>query len=95
MDMRVATSYDVYSVYNAKNTSGAKKTEKSGASESRKDVFSLSTQAEDYQTVRKVLVNVPDVRADRISQVKAKLASGGYQASASNIAAKILQELED
>lgn len=94
MDIRVANTYNAYSVYNNK-TNAVKLGDKNAKADARKDAFTLSTLAEDYQAVRKVLVNVPDVRADRISQVIAKLESAGYQVSASEIADKILQDLDN
>ncbi|MDR1665038.1 MAG: flagellar biosynthesis anti-sigma factor FlgM [Clostridiales bacterium] len=94
MDIRAANVYNAYSVYNTKNTPRAKEVERSGKSGAVKDEFSLSNQAGDYQTVRKVLVNIPDVRMDRVNQVKAKIEAGAYHVSASDVADKILQGIE-
>ncbi|MCL2709098.1 MAG: flagellar biosynthesis anti-sigma factor FlgM, partial [Defluviitaleaceae bacterium] len=80
--------------YGTGNATNSKKPGLTDESEKSRDVISLSTKAEDFQAVRKVLVNVPDVRADRISQVVAKLESGSYRVDSSDVAAKILQGAE-
>ena len=95
MDLRVSNAYGAFSVYNVSSTAGASKTERTGRTEKTKDIFSLSTQAEDYQVARKALANVPDVRTDRINQIKSRIDSGEYQVTAFDIASKILQGLDD
>jgi negative regulator of flagellin synthesis FlgM len=91
MDIRVANAYNIYGVYSTKSASGIKKAESAAKSEKTRDQFSLSSEAGDYQAVRKVLAGIPDVRTDRVNQVKAKIESGTYPVTASDVAAKILQ----
>jgi negative regulator of flagellin synthesis FlgM len=91
MDIRVANAYTTYSVYNTKNTTAVKKTENAAKNEKTRDEFLLSHQAGDYQAARNVLTNLPDVRTDRINQVKAKIDAGAYNVGAAEVASKILQ----
>ena len=95
MDLRVSNAYGAFSVYSVNNAHSASKVERTNKTGKSKDVFSLSTQAEDYQAVRKALANVPDVRTDRINQIKSRIDSGEYQVTAFDIASKILQGLDD
>lgn len=95
MDMRVANIYNVYGAYNAKNASGTKKADYAGKADENKDSFTLSLKAEDYQTVRKALADVPDIRSDRVEAIKARIEANSYHVSAGDIAAKMLKGLDE
>jgi negative regulator of flagellin synthesis FlgM len=94
MDMRIAGVYNAYSVNNASGTGGAKKTERGSKLEAGKDIFSLSAQAGVFQVAKKAIAALPEIRTDKVNQIKAKIASGDYQVSASDIAAKIVSDSE-
>lgn len=95
MDLRIANVYSAYGAYNAKNTSGVKKADQTGRTGDHKDSFSLSMKAEDYQTVRKALADVPDIRGDKVDQIKARIEANAYHVNASDIAAKLLKKSDE
>ena len=91
MDMRVAGVNNAYGVYSTSKTNGGKKADGGLKSDSTKDSILLSESAEDYQSVRNALMNVPDYRADLVAKFKARVDSGNYNVPASDVADKILQ----
>lgn len=91
MDMRIANAYNTFSVYNVKNTPAAKKQAQQERVNSASDSFTLSDKVADYQTVRKAVAAVPDVREDKVAYFKSRLAEGNYDIDGKDIAAKLFQ----
>jgi flagellar biosynthesis anti-sigma factor FlgM len=56
------------------------------------DEVSVSEEAGSILKARQAYDNLPDVRADRIAEIQAKLAKGTYQLDDSKIADAILRE---
>lgn len=54
------------------------------------DKVSLSAKAQEAQKVREAVKRAPDVRAEKVSKVKAALDEGKYEPSAEQIAEKML-----
>jgi len=93
MDIKITNTASVYGLYNANGPQGAKKAGNASKAEPGKDEFFLSTQGVDYHAARKILASLPDVRADRVNQVMDKINAGAGEASASEIADKILSSI--
>lgn len=72
----------------------ANEKENSVAAES--DAVSISEKGKDVSEMTRTLKEMPDVRADKIADLKARIASGTYNISGRDIAAKIINTaLED
>lgn len=95
MDIRVANTYNAYSVFNAKNTPGAKKAERTAKAGENRDQFTLSGAAGDYQTVRKALAGIPDIRSDKVNAIKARIEANTYHVDAGDVAAKMLNGIDE
>jgi negative regulator of flagellin synthesis FlgM len=87
MDVKISNVYNAYNIYN--NNIGNVKTDKAGNA-AKKDSFSISAQAEEYQMARKALANTPDVREDKITQLSAQVSANNYNVDANAIAESIL-----
>ena len=61
------------------------------ASESRTDTLSISSQSEKLQVAIASLDNVPDIRQERVEQLRNSINSGDYQVNAQNTADKLIQ----
>lgn len=61
-------------------------------SSDREDSFELSSATQEFLRVRKLADAVPDVRHDRVEQLKQQIAEGTYHVLASDIAEAILDE---
>lgn len=52
----------------------------------------LSSRAKDFQKVREVLKKTPEVREEKVSELKAKIANGTYQVKSKDVAEKMVNE---
>jgi len=82
----------VYTPYEVLNTTKAASVEKPKKTENRRDEVDLSSQAKDYQFLTKILADVPDVREDVVSEVKARYDSADYGVSSDDIALKLVNK---
>ncbi len=57
---------------------------------SQKDDFTISQQAQDLQTANNIARNTPDVRENKVDEIKELIKSGNYEVDLSKIADKIL-----
>ena len=82
---------DAYNqISNYYNVNSKKTTAKASVKTGTTDQVSFSSLGKDMQTAKAALANTPDVRADKVAEYKAKLASGTYQVSGESFADKIL-----
>ncbi len=58
---------------------------------SKKDELKLSTEAKEFQTAMKALKNVPDVRKDKVEDIRQRITSGTYNISSRQIAKKMIE----
>jgi negative regulator of flagellin synthesis FlgM len=52
----------------------------------------LSAKAQEFQRIRQLLDQVPDVREGKVQELKAQIESGNYKVDAGKIATKMLGE---
>ncbi|HEX2999136.1 MAG TPA: flagellar biosynthesis anti-sigma factor FlgM [Armatimonadota bacterium] len=57
----------------------------------QEDAVTLSPRAKEVQKVKQYLAAQPDVREDKVAEIRARLESGEYQVSAQELAERILQ----
>ena len=60
---------------------------------SGKDELSISGAGKDFQTVLKTLRDVPEIREDKVKELKDKISSGTYNPSGKQIADKIVDSI--
>lgn len=56
------------------------------------DDVKISSVGKDFAFAMNAVKNTPDIRMDRVNEISAKIASGEYNVSGDDIAAKILGE---
>ena len=66
---------------------------KTGRQEDLKDTVAISDKAQDYQSVRIALANVPDVREELVAAIKMKYEANKNVVSASEIADKLIDKI--
>jgi negative regulator of flagellin synthesis FlgM len=59
----------------------------------RKDRVSLSPQAKELLNAQRALAAMPDVRAEKVDEIKARIADGSYRIDSEKIAAKMIQQV--
>lgn len=62
---------------------------------SKKDVISISTVGKEYQVALKALKDIPDIRADKVYNIKEQYASGSYNVKGNEIADKLVKSFID
>jgi negative regulator of flagellin synthesis FlgM len=58
----------------------------------RKDRVSLSPQAKELLNAQRALAAIPDVRAEEVEKIKARIADGSYRIESDKIAAKMIRQ---
>lgn len=82
-----ATLVDSY-----RTSENIKKETKAGGTFSQSENVELSNNVKDYSQIKKVLENVPDVREDKVQQLKKQINEGTYNVSGEKIAEKMVSE---
>mgnify|MGYP001026209758 CR=1 FL=1 len=56
------------------------------------DKVEISQFGKDYRTAKQAVADAPDVRADKVADIKAKIDSGSYEVSSEDFAAKLAEK---
>ncbi|MDF2595972.1 MAG: flagellar biosynthesis anti-sigma factor protein FlgM [Clostridia bacterium] len=88
--MRIDHINKIYETYKEQAISKTKQVSKV----QKKDEVALSKTAKDFQAVYKLLSTTPDIREDKVNEIKEKIKSGNYNVSAEEVADKILSHLD-
>lgn len=88
--MRIDTVNRIYETYQTQTVANIKKQEKVTS----KDEVTFSSEAKKFAEVKKMLSDVPDVRWDKVNEIKERMASGNYNVKAEEVAEKILSQFE-
>ncbi len=86
--MRVDAYNAITKVYQSSNVKKQNKAGKAGLS----DKLEISQAGRDYQVAKKAVSQAPDIREDKVSQLKAAIDSGTYQVSNSTFADVLLDK---
>lgn len=87
--MRIDAYNQVNMVYKATGKPAVKRTARLSKAE---DSLELSRTGQEYQIAKNAVAEAPDVREDRVAEVKAKYESGKYEVSAEQLAAKLAEK---
>ena len=88
--MRIDAYNQIQQIYGS-NT--IKKTEEKKASTSSfKDQLMLSATARDSQVAKQALANIPDVRKDKVAEIKEQIDNDTYEVSTDDFASKLLDK---
>lgn len=84
--MRVDNFNKVSQLYQSNSTKKLEKTTKS----SQSDKLELSQTGKDYQVAKQAVMKAPDVRMDKVNDIKRRMESGTYNISSQEIASKMV-----
>lgn len=84
-------------IQNAQGVKGPKAARPADATRpaSGSDAVSVSTQGQDIQKALGAFGSIPDVRADRVAELQARIANGEYNVSSRDIAESMLRQAAD
>ncbi|EOC99396.1 flagellar biosynthesis anti-sigma factor FlgM [Caldisalinibacter kiritimatiensis] len=71
---------------NDKKVSAAKKA-------SKRDELNISNQGKDFQVAMKALKNTPDIRKEKVAEIKRQISTGTYNIDSGKIVEKILEDI--
>ncbi len=91
--MKIWGLQQILGIYDKNKT--APKVDKSSGVESRKDVVSISDQGKDFQAALKAAKEAPDIREDKVKEIKRKMQTDTYEPSGTDIADKIIKTIID
>ena len=88
--MRIEAYNQVTQIYSSSRATKAK-----GADGVKKrDEVQISRAGRDYQVAKQAVADAPDIREDRVIQVRNRMASGNYKVDNGDFAAKLLEKYE-
>lgn len=87
--MRIEAYSQIQQLYNASKP--AAKTQ-APAGVSFKDKLNISSAGKDLQVAKEAVNSAPDVRMDRVNEIKNAIANGTYSVSGEDFADKILEK---
>lgn len=92
--MRIGTYNQVAQVY---GQSSVKKNYNSNQVDfaSTLDQVSFSSVGKDMQVAKKALQSIPDIRQDKVNDLKARIENGSYQVSAEAFADKLIASFDE
>ncbi len=88
--MGIEAYNQITQAYNASRPSKVKSAEGSD----KRDQVQISQTGRDYQVAKQAVAESPDIRADKVTQIKKQIASGCYKVDTGDFAAKLLEKYE-
>lgn len=88
--MRIDAYNQVNQIY---QTTVQAKINKTDAAKQKDDKVEISQFGKEIHLAKKAIKEVPDVREDKVQEIKAKMAAGTYEVSMSDVAEKMLSNL--
>ena len=85
--MRIDAFNKVSKLYQTNNIKSTKSVKGSSFS----DKLEISQTGKDYQIAKSALKSVPDVREERVRDIKERIASGTYNVNAEEVADKLIE----
>ena len=92
--MRIGAYNQVAQVYGNQSVEKNYNSSQVGAT-STLDQVSFSAVGKDMQIAKNALSSVPDVRQDRVNELRASIANGTYQVSAESLADKLMAAFDE
>lgn len=87
--MRIDAYNQVAQLYNVNKTTRTKSTT---SVERPRDAVQISQAGKDYQIAKQAVANAPDIREDRVADLKAQVKSGNYNVDTGDFASKLLEK---
>jgi flagellar biosynthesis anti-sigma factor FlgM len=79
---------EMYKAGTVKSTAKAK-------SSSFSDTLEISQTAKDYQVAKKILANTPDIRENKVNEIKERMEAGTYNITVQDVAEKLISRSDD
>ena len=84
------TVNNVHRAYGTINTDYAKSVNRAEQKAEKIDTVEISDNSKDFSTILRAVMDTPDLRTDKVDDIKSRVALGHYNVSSSAVANKIL-----
>lgn len=95
MKVNNSNEINISNIYNENKLKTIKCKNESGESEAVKDKIEISTESKGIGKYVDLIKGMPDVRTDKVEEVKNLIDSGNYKVSSSELASKILDAIKE
>ena len=89
--MRIDAISQVAQIYKTTQTRCSEKNQKAKA----RDEVQISEMGKDFQIAKMALSDTPDVRAEKVEDIKSRMEAGTYEVSNSELADKLMEKYKD
>ena len=79
---------EVYKASSVKNTAKVK-------SGNFSDMLEISQTGKDYQVAKQIVSRTPDIREEKVNDIKARMEAGTYQVTIEDVADKLIEQAQD
>ena len=86
--MRIEAYNQIAQVYNSNKVANTK----SVSAVKKRDEFVISQTGQDYNIAKQALADTPEVRQDKVAELKSQIESGEYNVNAGDFASKLLEK---
>lgn len=86
--MRIGSYSQIQQIYSMQQTSNTQKSQKKGFS----DMVSISGAGKDIQSAKSAVNNAPEVRAELVDSIKARIQAGTYDVDSSDFADRLVEK---
>lgn len=62
---------------------------------SKKDVVSISNEGKDFQVAMKAVKEVPDIREEKVEEIKQKIKANAYEVTGKDIVEKVIKSIRE
>lgn len=90
--MKIQSNPNIQSVMKAYGKT-APKAKKAEGKKFEEDKIEISSQAREIQVAMKALKDVPDVREEKVNEIRAQIKNGTYKPSSEDVAEKLLERI--
>ena len=90
--MKIFNNANIPQIMKSYNKS-IKPTEKTGEVSSSKDKLELSEKAKEFQLAMRAFKNLPEVRQEKVDELKAKIQNNSYNVSGKEITDKLIESI--
>ncbi|MEZ0537216.1 flagellar biosynthesis anti-sigma factor FlgM [Caldicellulosiruptoraceae bacterium PP1] len=90
--MRIEDKFRIFQIYN--KTSKVEKVDKKIVSQ-KADKVEISQEAKDFQAILNAIKNTPDIRQDKVDEIKKKIESNTYNVSSNDIIEKLISDYKN
>jgi len=91
--MRISNQQMIVRTYEVQRPNKQESPERMSRAEERTDMVTLSSRAKDFSVAKKALDSAPDIRAEKVEGIKARIEAGTYNVTGMDVAEKLFAKI--